>query len=399
MNGVKIKKIKENKIKEKKKEKKIRFLGKKRKLKDYKTHSLVYNELGNLLNGKNIKSNINTFNEYIKISENIIKGDFIGSFSNGDFLIEKNDPNNPLNLQYTIYSQSFKQKNIFIENRGWKFFLIGNNYGGYFNITFIKIYLFFNNNTQYKIIQKIIFPENFPHDVIFPFRFTHNNDIYFFLKYFSYENSKITLYKLIEKNTLNDGKNKIFEESEVLSLDFPFIWFAQKNNNELLFFKEEEDIFELIVYNFEEKKVINHRKINLIKLVNPRVANYVNKVLYNKYLLYSNENILFIIDVDNMEIKSVLELNNIFLINISDDNIIWTIERRNKYEYLNNHKRKKYQYNYLIQYILDKNYLELIKIGERPIVNNFVKHIFPLNNEKILLFVEKNKVELLKSKK
>ena len=348
---------------------------------------------------KNIKSNINTFNEYIKISENIIKGDFIGSFSNGDFLTERNDPNNPLNLQYTIYSQSFKQKNIFIENRGGKFFLIGNNYGGYFNITFIKIYLFFNNNTQYKIIQKIIFPENFPHDVIFPFRFTHNNDIYFFLKYFSYENSKITLYKLIEKNTLNDGKNKIFEESEVLPLDFPFIWFAQKNNNELLFFKEEEDIFELIVYNFEEKKVINHRKINLIKLVNPRVANYVNKVLYNKYLLYSNENILFIIDVDNMEIKSVVELNNIFLINISDDNIIWTIERRNKYEYLNNHKRKKYQYNYLIQYILDKNYLELIKIGERPIVNNFVKNIFPLNNEKILLFVEKNKVELLKSKK
>ena len=399
MNGVKIKKIKENKIKEKKKEKKIRFLGKKRKLKDYKTHSLVYNELGNLLNGKNIKSNINTFNEYIKISENIIKGDFIGSFSNGDFLTERNDPNNPLNLQYSIYSQSFKQKNIFIENRGGKFFLIGNNYGGYFNITFIKIYLFFNNNTQYKIIQKIIFPENFPHDVIFPFRFTHNNDIYFFLKYFSYENSKITLYKLIEKNTLNDGKNKIFEESEVLSLDFPFIWFAQKNNNELLFFKEEEDIFELIVYNFEEKKVINHRKINLIKLVNPRVANYVNKVLYNKYLLYSNENILFIIDVDNMEIKSVVELNNIFLINISDDNIIWTIERKNKYEYLNNQKRKKYQYNYLIQYILDKNYLELIKIGERPIVNNFVKNIFPLNNEKILLFVEKNKVELLKSKK
>ena len=72
MNAVKIKKIKENKIKEKKKEKKVRFLGKKRKLKDYKTHSLVYNELGNLLNGKNIKSNINTFNEYIKISENII---------------------------------------------------------------------------------------------------------------------------------------------------------------------------------------------------------------------------------------------------------------------------------------------------------------------------------------
>ena len=222
---------------------------------------------------------------------------------------------------------------------------------------------------------------------------------FFFLKYFSYENSKITLYKLIEKNTLNDGKKKIFEESEVLSLDFPFIWFAQKNNNELLFFKEEEDIFELIVYNFEEKKVINHKKINLINIVNPRVANYVNKVLYNKYLLYSNENLLFIIDVDNMEIKSVLELNNIFLINISDDNIIWTIERRNKYEYLNNHKRKKYQYNYLIQYILEKNYLELIKIGERPIVNNFVKHIFPLNNEKILLFVEKNKVELLKSKK
>ena len=62
--------------------------------------------------------------------------------------------------------------------------------------------------------------------------------------------------------------------------------FAQKNNNELLFFKEEEDIFDLVIYNFEEKKVTNHKKINLIKMNNPRVANYVNKVIYNRYLIY-----------------------------------------------------------------------------------------------------------------
>ena len=385
----------------KKKEKNIlRFLGKKRRLKNYKAHSLIYNELGNLIKEKKPRININKFNEYIKIYDNIIKGDFIGSFPNGDFLTEGNDPNNPLKLQYSIYSQSFKQKINFIEDRGGKFFLIGKNFGGYFNLSYIKIYLFFKNNTKYNIIQKIIFSENFPHDVIFPFSFIHNNDIYFFLKYFSYEKSKINLYKLIEKKTLKNKKdiltNKYFEES-VLSLDFSFIWFAQKNNNELLFFKEEEDIFDLVVYDFEKKKVINHQKLNLIKIINSKVANYANKVLYNKYLIYTNENFLFIIDVDKMEIIAIRELDNIFYINIYDNDIILTIEK--KKEYLNSHQTKKYQYNYLNQYILDKNYLELIKIVERPMTNNFVKNIFLLKNENILLFVEKRKVELLSHKK
>ena len=38
--------------------KEIRFLGKKRKLKEFKIHSLIYNELGYLLKGKKIKLNI-----------------------------------------------------------------------------------------------------------------------------------------------------------------------------------------------------------------------------------------------------------------------------------------------------------------------------------------------------
>ena len=282
----------------------------------------------------------------------------IGSFENGDFLTEGNDQNNPLKLQYNIYSQSFKLKITYIEDRGGKFFLIGKNFGGYFNLSFIKIYLFFENNTKYNIIQKIIFPENFPHDVIFPFSFIHNNDVYFFLKYFSYEKSKINLYNLVEKKSLNNKKeiltNQFFEQSETLSLDFPFFWFAQKNNNELLFFKEEDDIFDLVVYNFEDKKVIKQKKFNLIKIINSKVANYVNKVLYNKYLLYTNENLLFIIDVDKMEIIATRELDDIFYINIYDD-IIWTIEK--KIEYLNSHQIKKYQHNFLN----NNNYIKYIR--------------------------------------
>ena len=147
---------------------------------------------------------------------------------------------------------------------------IGKNYGGYFTIKYIKIYLFYENNKKFKIIHKIIFPGNFTHDVIFTFSFINNNGLYFFLKYFSYDNRKITLYKLNEPNKLLDNNNeinidKIFEENEILSFDFSFIWFAQKNNNELLFFKEEEDIFDWMACDFEEKKATNHKKINLVK--------------------------------------------------------------------------------------------------------------------------------------
>ena len=177
-------------------------------------------------------------------------------------------------------------------------------------------------------------------------------------------------------------------------MDFSFIWFAQKSNNELLFFKEEEDIFDLIVYNFEEKKVINHKKINLIKMNNPRVANYVNKVIYNKYLIYTNENLLFIIDVEAIEVTAIKELNQIICIYISDSDLIWTVEKNN----LNNYNLNKNRYNYLKQYFLDKKYLELIKIGERGMSNSLVKNILPLVNiNKILLFIENRKVDLLLS--
>ena len=236
-------------------------------------------------------------------------------------------------------------------------------------------------------------------------KYRNNNELYFFLKCYLYGNSKITLYKLNKKQFLNDNNNikdelrydtdKIFEENEILSFDFSFIWFAQKNNNELLFFKEEDDIFDLVVYNFEEKKVLNHKKINLIKTNSPRVANYVNKVIYNRYLIYTNENLLFIIDVELMEIIAIKELNQIICIYISDDDLIWTVENNN----LNNYNMKRYGYNYLKQYFLDKKYLELIKIGEREMTNTFVKNILPLVIiKKILIFVENRKVELLSRK-
>ena len=378
--------------------KKYKFLGKKRKLINYKFHSLKYNELGKLIQEENIKTDINKINQYIKINENIIKGDFIGSFPNGGFLIESNDSYDPLMLKYIIYDDKFVIKSSFQEKRGGKFFLIGRNYGGYFTTSFIKIYLFLENNTKYEIIQKIIFNENFPHDVIFPFSFTNNGNLYFFLKLFTYDNIKITLYKLTEKKIFNDNNEQfnknLFEESEILEINFIFTWFTQKNNNELLFFKEEDDIFDLIVYNFEEKKIKNQKKFNLIKIEKTTVANYANKVIHEKYLIYTNENLMFLIDVEKMEITSIKELNRIQLFYISNDDIIWTVEYECKFENANDGKRKKCQYHYLKEYILDKNSLELIKIGERPMTNNFVKNVVQLVNNKVLLFVEKMKLEL-----
>ena len=382
----------------KKQKKKHKFLGKKRKLINYKFHSLKYNELYNLIQKENIKLDINKINQYTKINENIIKGDFIGLFPNGDFLIESNDPYGPLMLKYIIYDYKLVNKVSFKEKRGGKYFLIGRNYGGFFTISFIKIYLFLENNTKYEIIQKIIFNENFPHDVIFPFSFTNNDNLYFFLKLFTYDKTKITLYKLTEKKIFNDNNEKIdkklFEESGILAIDFIFTWFTQKNNNELLFFKEEDDIFDLIVYNFEEKKIKNQKKFNLIKLEKSTVANYTNKVIHEKYLIYTNENLLFLIDVEKMEITSIKELNKIQLLYISNDDIIWTVEYECKYENINDDKRKKCEFHYLKEYILDKNSLELIKIGERPMTNHYVKNVIQLVNNKVLLFIEKMKVEL-----
>lgn len=381
----------------KEKRKNFKLLGKKRKFKYYKFHSLSYNQLCYLLKGKNIKLNINAIKEYIKIKENIVKGDFIGAFPNGDFLTERYDENNLSFLKYTLYSKSFKYKLIFNEVRENRFFLIGRNYGGSFNEQYIKIYIFYDNNTKYKIIQKIVFPQKFPHDVIFPFSFINNNELYFFLKCFSYDKSKITIYKLKQIKALNDknefNTENIFEENVTISFDFSFIWFAQKNNNELLFFKEEGDMFDLVIYNFEEKQIKNHKRFNLIKKDNARVANYVNKVIKNRYLIYTNDNLLFIIDVEKMEITAIKELDNIIYIYIANDDIIWTVENR----YLNKSNLKKSRYNYLKQFLLDINSLELIKIGERGVINNFVKNILPFINNKILLFVEKRKVELLNS--
>ena len=384
----------------KKQKKKIhKFLGKKRKLINYKFHSLKYNELRKLIKEENFKIDINKINQYIKINENIIKGDYIGSFPNGDFLIESNDRDKPIMMKYIIYDHKLINKVSFQEKRGGKFFLIGRNYGGYFTTSFIKIYQFLENNTKFEIIQKIIFSENFPHDVIFPFSFTNNDNLYFFLKLFSYDKTKITLYRLTEKTLFNDQNEeinkKLFEESEILSIDFIFTWFTQKNNNELLFFKEEDDIFDLVVYNFEEKKIINQKKFNLIKLEKSSVANYTNKVIYEKYLIYTNENLLFLIDVEKMEIISIKELRKIQLLYIYDDDTIWTVEFECKFENTHNNKRRKCQHHYLKEYILDKNSLELIQIGERPMTNNYVKNIIQLINNKVLLFVEKMKVELL----
>ena len=97
-----------------------------------------------------------------------------------------------------------------------------------------------------------------------------------------------------------------------------------------------------------------------------------------------------------MEVITIKELNQIMYIYISEDDLIWTVEKNN----LNNYNMKKSRYNYLKQYLLDIKYLELIKIGERGMSNNIVKNILPLVNiNKILLFVENRKIDLLSGKK
>ena len=105
------------------KKKKAKCLGKKRRYKSYKTHSLTYNKLGNLLKGKKIKLNINSINEYTKINENIMKGNFIGALPNNNFLTENYDENNYLfiNIQYIVINL-LSQNSYFLKKKVENFF-------------------------------------------------------------------------------------------------------------------------------------------------------------------------------------------------------------------------------------------------------------------------------------
>ena len=59
-------------------------------------------------------------------------------------------------------------------------------------------------------------------------------------------------------------KGKTFVEYIYLDLNFEFIWFAQKSNNELLFFYENESVFTITVYDISKFQVIKRNSIKQI---------------------------------------------------------------------------------------------------------------------------------------
>ena len=75
------------------------FLGKKRKLIDYKIHSLQYNALNRLYNKDEISFNINNLFSMININPNLVQGRFAGLLPNdendNDLIVEINNDINP----------------------------------------------------------------------------------------------------------------------------------------------------------------------------------------------------------------------------------------------------------------------------------------------------------------
>lgn len=69
-------------------------------------------------------------------------------------------------------------------------------------------------------------------------------------------------YNKDEKENENDYTigGKPFVEYIYLDFNFEFIWFAQKNDNELLFFYENDFEFKITVYDISKFQVIQQKK-------------------------------------------------------------------------------------------------------------------------------------------
>ena len=384
------------------------FLGKKRLLKNYKTHSLIYNELKKLLNeSDDINLNINTLNAVTNINPSIIKGNFIGFINNNnDILIETKTQNNSNLSTYIIYDtkNSFNKKLQFTENSRGHFFLLNRIYGACLLDTYIKIYYFYDKSTKYDIVQRIELPENQHYRVLFPFSFTYNNDLYFYLKPFSLrEDNEILFYKLKkEDKNNNEIKYNPFIESIILELNFAFVWFVQKNNTELLFFYEKDFNFIITSYNFETSSIIHTQTFKLNYIKHSKIANYPNEIISGKYLPLSIDNMLYIIDVENWQISSVKELDTVQIFKVFHDDTFWTIESKDKEILMENNKKKLKEIFYVRQYKLHSITQELIKIGERKFNNNEsytrVDNILELNNNKVILFMGNRKIKMFKEK-
>ena len=374
------------------------FLGKKRKLIYYKRHSLQYNESDKLYNKDEILLNINTLYTFTNLNPKLIQGRFAGLLVNeendNDIIIEMNNPDNPKYSRYAIYeTKKFGIKLSFLDLNSGILYLLFKGYAAFLTDEFIKIYFFSNNNTSYDIFQKIFLPDELKNSVLFLFKYVHDGDFYFFNKVFSLQqNNKILLYKYNkdEKENENDYaiSGKPFVEYIYLDFDFEFIWFAQKNDNELLFFYENDFTFKITVYDISKFQVIQQKTIKLNNLNSVKIASYANKVVNNRYLPLSIQNLLYIIDTNNCQISTITELDIVEYFTTCDDNTLWTIESKN--HNFNN------DILYLRQYKINIGTQELIKIGERKIYKTsyITDNIVHLNNKKLLLFESQKKLIL-----
>lgn len=380
------------------KKKQTSFLGKKRKLIYYKRHSLQYNESDKLYSKDEILLNINTLYTFTNLNPKLIQGRFVGLLVNeendNDIIIEMNNPDNPKYSRYAIYeTKKFGIKLSFLDLNSGILYLLFKGYAAFLTDEFIKIYFFSNNNTSYDIFQKIFLPDELKNSVLFLFKYVHDGDFYFFNKVFSLQqNNKILLYKYNkdEKENENDFaiSGKPFVEYLYLDFDFEFIWFAQKNDNELLFFYENDFTFKITVYDISKFQLIQQKSIKLNNLNSVKIASYANKVVNNRYLPLSIQNLLYIIDTNNCQISTITELDIVEYFTTCDDNTLWTIESKN--HNFNN------DILYLRQYKINIDTQELIKIGERKIYKTsyITDNIVHLNNKKLLLFESQKKLIL-----
>ena len=403
----------ENKIKKANKIKKEGYLlGKKRRLLNYKQHSLEYNELNKLLNKEEIELNINSLYSYTDINPSKIRGHFIGILytdnnkednSKCDFVIEINNKNNNNYNQFIVYSsQTFQKKLSFLENCGGQMYILYKGYALFYHEDSIKIYHFSNNNTNFDIFQKIILPEKFQHSILFFFKFVHNDNYYFFYKLFSLKKvEQLLLYKFNkdEKKDENDYaiSGKTFIEDKTLDIDYEFIWFSQKNNNELLFFYELDNIFKINCFDLSTNKITQRKTFTLYTPKYIKIANYPDNIISNRFLVLSLQNLLYIIDTEIWDILVVKELDIIEYFNVFNDNTLWTIESCEKTIILDNNKKREISALYVRQYKIDIEMQELLKIGERKINRNYslINKIVQINNKKVVLFVEGKKLILL----
>ena len=377
------------------------LLGKKRKLIYYKRHSLQYNELNKLYKKEDIFFNINNLYTMVNLNPNLIKGRFAGLLDNdendNDLILELNNPDNQKYNRYTVYdTKKFRAKLSFLELNSAVLYLLFNGYAAFVLNDAIKIYFFSNNNTNYDIFQRITLPDELHDSVLFLFKFVHDDDFYFFNKVFSLKkDNKILLYKYNKKEKEDENdfaiKGRTFVEHIYLELNFEFIWFAQKNNNELLFFYEDNFSFHINVYDISKLQVVNQKIIKLNDIEHVKIANYADKVISDKYLPLSNHNLLYFIDTNLCQITTIKELDIIEYFKINDDNTLWTIESTKN-------KTNKNDIFYLRQYKIINETQELVKIGERKIYNTsfITDNIALVNNKRILLFKKGKKLILFK---